>query len=339
MNGSAYTSSASWLSSAIEVLDNAGHDGRRLLLEAGIAETDADRETGRASIDTISRAWKVVSDTVDDPTIGVRAALQHFNPADWQSLGLAVLCSSSLRDALGRVVRYFEMLTNAADTRLEQSDHALTFVAYAREEPALIGYEAIEYGVAALLVLLREIHPAPLVPLEIRLLRPTELGNRKFAELLGCPVVFGSPYEAISFSLSIVDELLPSRNPNLAKYQDSFSENYVSRFGTNSTSARAKTEILRLLPGGEPSLQSVAARLHTSPRNLQRRLSAEKTSFKLLVADIRKELARRYLADEQRSFTEIAYLLGFSDHSSFSRAFRQWFGCSPSSHRATSPPN
>jgi AraC-like DNA-binding protein len=239
------------------------------------------------------------------------------------------LCSKTLRQALERLVRYFELVSNAADTMLEEHSDRLSFIAVTHGDPKEIGHVAIEYGLAALLVLLREVFPRPLYPLRIQLLRPADRASEEFSKLFGCPVVFGCKRESMSFDIELVDELLQGGNETLAKYQDSFSEEYLTRFGNNSTSMKVKNEILRSLPGGNPCQTSVANALHISTRHLQRRLESEKTSFRLLLNDIRKQLSFSYLRQENRSLSEIAYLLGFTDHSNFSRAFKNWFHCCP----------
>ena len=92
--------------------------------------------------------------------------------------------------------------------------------------------------------------------------------------------------------------------------------------------------IIRHLQDGEPRRPKIAAVLGMSERTLQRRLTAEGTSFQLLLDDTRRELARHYLGQRTVSLADIAYLLGFSDQSSFFRAARRWFGSSPRDYRA-----
>jgi AraC-like DNA-binding protein len=91
--------------------------------------------------------------------------------------------------------------------------------------------------------------------------------------------------------------------------------------------------ILRYLPNGEPRRPKIAGALGMSERTLQRRLAAEGTSFQRLLDDTRRELAQQYLGQRNVSLADTAYLLGFSDQSSFFRAARRWFGTSPRHHR------
>jgi AraC-like DNA-binding protein len=70
-----------------------------------------------------------------------------------------------------------------------------------------------------------------------------------------------------------------------------------------------------------------------SRRSMQRRLNEQGWSYKRVVDDTRAELARRYMGDRSKSLTEIAFLLGFSEQSAFSRAFRRWTGLAPRAFR------
>ena len=80
-------------------------------------------------------------------------------------------------------------------------------------------------------------------------------------------------------------------------------------------------------------LADVAAGLALSPSELQRRLEQVGTSFRAEVERVRRTLTEQYLRDPSLSLIEIAFLLGFSEQSAFSRACRRWFGKPPSALR------
>jgi AraC-like DNA-binding protein len=83
--------------------------------------------------------------------------------------------------------------------------------------------------------------------------------------------------------------------------------------------------VIAAISTGDPTIDNVAGRLGQSVRSLQRRLQADR-SFKELVEETRLDLAQRYLADPELTLTETAFLLGYSDLSAFSRAFKRWTG-------------
>jgi len=91
---------------------------------------------------------------------------------------------------------------------------------------------------------------------------------------------------------------------------------------------------LQQLTSGEPSEHDLASALGMSRRTLQRRLGDLGQTYKGVVDGTRYELALRYLDDPERSVTDITFLLGFSEQSAFTRAFKRWSGKAPTAYRA-----
>jgi AraC-like DNA-binding protein len=85
--------------------------------------------------------------------------------------------------------------------------------------------------------------------------------------------------------------------------------------------------------GHLPAIGAVAAALAMSPRTLQRRLAHDRTSYRELVSEVREDLAREYLTESRLSISEIAFVLGFSDVSTFHRAFKRWTRQTPRAYR------
>ena len=88
-----------------------------------------------------------------------------------------------------------------------------------------------------------------------------------------------------------------------------------------------------MLPSGEVSDEKVAKRLNMSTRTLQRKLQGENTTFGNLLNEVRQEIAEHYIHDSKVSLMEIAFVLGYSEYSSFWRAYKRWTKASPSDIR------
>jgi AraC-like DNA-binding protein len=89
---------------------------------------------------------------------------------------------------------------------------------------------------------------------------------------------------------------------------------------------------------GEFAGRDIASDLHMSRRSLQRRLAEANAGYQSLVDDTRRDMALRYIQDPAKSATDITFLLGYSQQSVFTRAFRRWTGMSPSEHRCSANP-
>jgi AraC-like DNA-binding protein len=101
-----------------------------------------------------------------------------------------------------------------------------------------------------------------------------------------------------------------------------------------STSERVRSALLELLPSGATSIEAVCRKLGTSARTLQRRLSEEGETFQTILNRTREALARHYLKRPELTASEISFLLGYEDPSSFFRAFATWTGITPEQARA-----
>ena len=124
-------------------------------------------------------------------------------------------------------------------------------------------------------------------------------------------------------------EVLPGASHDFLVASEEIMATYLEEFGNESTADKVKTVIVRKLPSGKVTDKTVATALATSSRNLRRRLNAEGTSFRQILNDVRFQMARKYLIKENMDMSEIAFLLGFSNQSVFSRAFKRWSGISP----------
>ena len=108
---------------------------------------------------------------------------------------------------------------------------------------------------------------------------------------------------------------------------------YLGKLNKDDIIDRVTSVIVDILPSGGVVDEKVAETLHMSVRSLQRRLKEVGTTFRTLLETVRKDLASTYVHDLDVELAEVAFLLGFSDQSSFSRAFRRWTGHSPSEAR------
>ena len=115
----------------------------------------------------------------------------------------------------------------------------------------------------------------------------------------------------------MVEYLEPQLKQKLAEIENQISETFT---------ARVQKKLFQLIPSGQFSLENVAEEFGISGRTLQRNLSAENTSFNQMVKDIQKMMTFNYLEAKELSIDEIAYLVGYSETSSFYRAFKKWTG-------------
>lgn len=159
-----------------------------------------------------------------------------------------------------------------------------------------------------------------------------------YSQLLGVPVEFGAAVTEARFPASLLD--LPLANADASMFP-ALSEAAEARLSARlrETQEPALVQALRQdiaaqLMQGRATLALLAESRQLSARSLQRRLAESGHSFSQLLDEVRQELARRYLRQPELSLTDVAFLLGFSEQSSFNHAFKLWFGASPAAWRA-----
>jgi AraC-like DNA-binding protein len=112
-------------------------------------------------------------------------------------------------------------------------------------------------------------------------------------------------------------------------------ERYLKSLNTgDNIAAQLKRMLADLMASGEANADAACRALLLSRRTLQRRLKAERTSFQKVLQEVRADLAVRYLSDDRLKSLDIAMLLGYSNISSFTTAFKSWYDMPPTEYRA-----
>ena len=134
----------------------------------------------------------------------------------------------------------------------------------------------------------------------------------------------------------IAAEPITTSNSELVRINDQIVTEYLAHLDRNDVVMRVKSKLIERLPSGSVDEAEIASSINLSQRSLQRKLRDQDMSFTRLLENTRRELGREYVRDSRHSFNEIAYLLGFTEPGNFSRAFKRWYGSSPSQYRQES---
>jgi AraC-like DNA-binding protein len=240
------------------------------------------------------------------------------------------MASATLRDALERNVRYGRLVSDAGISRLEETGDRARFVldlAPGRPEPA---HEAMDAMISLIARTCRTLTAGKVDPLSVRLRRPEpEKAAEVWARVFRAPVVFGCATNVLEYPRACLDARLPTGNADLARANEEIVARYLAKFDEENLAARVRAHLVEQLSSGAPTPEAIAKALGTSHRSLQRRLTEEGTSYKEILNETRRNLACAYLEKGSTSITELTFLLGFSDTSTFARAFKRWTGVAP----------
>ena len=266
-----------------------------------------------------------------DPHFGVKEA-KYFLPSHIGPLGFAWLASTSLRSAIERLQRYSKVIHEQIDIKIKEEPTVL--IVDIHSDAATAEYFERDSGSLAIFIkMCRFIAGEEWNPARIALAHPAPADTSYYFQYFRCPVEFDAQHHSIRIDRQQAEKHLTGANKQMAQLNDHMVVRYLASQSRGDIVSQVKTAILESLGEGSICESMVAESLHMSTRNLHRKLNSVNSSFKTLLLEIRSELANQYINDASLTLTEISYMLGFSEISSFSRAYKRWTGQSPSAAR------
>jgi AraC-like DNA-binding protein len=323
----------SWSQLVYRALEERGMEPRPLFREAGLDPEALYDPGARYSFERIQELWRIVVATTGDPEFGLPAA-RCWHPTSWHALGYAWLASATLRDGFERNSRYWRLLSDAVVMSLEPSPRGAWIIGRPKPELPEIARAPQDMAMATIVSMCRLSCGPHFRPLRVRFKYPRPDDVNALVDFFQAPCEFAKTDVGFEVSASDLDARLPAGNSDLARANERVIRDYLARFDANTLAQRVRTTLLEQLPSAHACETSVAHAFNMTARTLQRRLRAERTSYKQILDDVRRELAVDYVSEPDLSIKEITYMLGFSEPSNFTRAFKRWTGRSPNAYRA-----
>ncbi|AXQ29411.1 AraC family transcriptional regulator [Solimonas sp. K1W22B-7] len=265
------------------------------------------------------------------PGLGLQAGLR-LRLSTHGTLGYAMLSSATLRDALSLMLRYLDLAYAYCDVRLESDSRELRILIDDSGVPADLRGFLLERIAGGAYALAHEmLGRAPEVRrLCFRMARPAHAAH--YAQLVGVEPEFNAGYNLIAVDIRLIDLPLPQANALTQRLCEEQCRMLLNRRRTRSGVAGQVRDRLLQTYDRMPDIEQLAAALHITGRTLRRRLEAESTSYRDLADEVRCTLAEGWLA-AGLTVEEVALRLGFSESSSFIRAFKRWTGSTPGAQR------
>ena len=329
-----FTIISSWVLLIARALDARGYDSKILFRQAGLDHARLSVAGARFAYAGVRRLWELAAETTGDPAFGLEVA-NFWHPTTLHSLGCAWMASESLEEAYQRTLRYARFINTGAHDIFKTSQTAegygfLFDTSGLDFDPPQVAAEA---GLAMIYNMSRAAYGSNFRALGVSLRRDRPDCADRFREYFDAPVTFSAPRNELWMDPEQVTERLITANPEMVRVNDQVLIDYLARLDRQDVIMQVRSCLAERLPGGGIHEADIASSINLSQRSLQRRLKEKKVSFSSLLADTRRELSRDYLSDPQHSVNEVAYLLGFSEPGNFSRAFKRWYGQTPSEYR------
>ena len=313
-------------------LDEAGRPPDDLLEQAGLdREALASPET-TMPLPAFRELWARAAEV--QPDIGL-TLVDRFPAGQMHVLAHLALRSATVGAALADVSRHASVTSPADALTLARDADGARFC-YACRAPGHDNPWFAEHYLAMTVSFMARATGRPLPIRDVHFtasaLAPAEAYRQRF----GVDPRFGSDHNGLQFDAAALDWPLQTHDAYLHAILERVA---LARHATAPDSLLDEVRraiATRLLEGGSPTLDGIAALAKLTPRLLRQRLAKFDTTFRLLQDEVRRDLARDHLA-RGLSVTETAYLLGFSEPAAFQHACRRWFGHAAGELRSRAP--
>jgi len=270
---------------------------------------------------TVVRVWEHFATTTQEDDFGLVAA-EFLGAAPQDLVDHAILRAPTLREVVARFAAYQALFHDANDARIFETGHALEvrqgFSTKLPRSRHLIEFILAMWAMRTRMAMGRN------EPLEVSFRHAPPRETARHRALFGAEVHFGANADALFIPRAWLDVPLSSAVISMEHTRDAV-------LGKSAKlSDRVHVGLVAAIGDGHVDIDAIARSLALSRRTLQRRLAEEGLNFREALDRARREVALDFVVRKVGTVTDLTFLLGFSDTSAFSRAFRRWTGTSPS---------
>jgi AraC-like DNA-binding protein len=317
-------------------LRSAGRDLGPILSEAGLKVEQIDNPKIRLEARAQVKLLEIAANELQDDLLGYHLA-REFEPREVGLLHYVLASCGNLADSLSRAERYTRIIDEGIGLKFKVEQAAVVALNYVDVERPL-DRQHIEFWLFGIVRVCRIFTDTRLAPLRVKARHVRDATPAEFRSFLGCDMDFGADVDEIIFPRPVATLPFANADEHLNRLLTEYAEDALAHRTPNKAHIRSRVEkaIATLLPHDKARASEVARQLGLSPRTLSRLLSAEGLSFSAILEKFRRDLAKTYLNDPAVSISEIAWLLGYREVSTFTHAFRRWTGMTPRQLRAAS---
>lgn len=336
--------SAGFARALLELAVSKGADGPALAARAGLDLAQLDDQDNRISLDDYIRLMRAAKALSGDDALALHFG-EAFELTQLSIVALIGMSCETIADAFAQLGRYSRLIIDVevsdpsgqrlvlsrengqvwiVDTRTNPNEFPeLTESSFARMAAA----SRIPPGMTPWVTAIHFTHAAP-------------AWRAEYDRIFRVPITFESDRNAL---LMADDSFLTIRTPQPSRYVFGILSERADALlaelqAARTTRGRVESVLLPMLHTGKTNMETTAARLGLSRATLFRQLRDEGVTFEKVLDELRHRMALDYLGARKVSVNETAYLVGFSDPTAFSRAFKRWEGRSPRGLRGRSKP-
>jgi AraC-like DNA-binding protein len=318
------------------VLEKAASCGaaREPLVEAsGLSPAQLASPENPVPVAAVFATWEAAMRTLRDPGFPIAYA-RGFTIEHYPILGFAVMTAQSGREAFERVLRFGSIVTTSGRWSIRDEEESFAFV-WDRPGERTLGHRvANEAVLAEVIASVRQMFGVDIRATAVRFRHPAPSNTKAHDAYFGARVTWQRDEDAVVLPRSVLSASPRFANLAMASY---FEKEAAQRLKVTRDAETLRDTVARIvaerLIDGEPPLEAIAKQLGKTERTLRRSLAEEGISYRLIVDDVRRRRADELLSDQAVSIAEVAFALGFSENSPFTRAYKRWTGTTPMERR------
>lgn len=331
MGYSAKTTSAVAIIALFDILHDHGMTIDDIEKSTGIHRRTMDDPDARITMTQFLKLWEIAEDMTGDRAIGLHLR-KHYGRNLMHFVVTLAVNSATLYDALQHWIRYEKLICETDKIDLtREGDHYV--MSYTNTSPEHENRWLPEHHLSLATEYARQITQKNNNPIEVRFKHSDPGYSEEYRNIFQCPVLFNQSTHSVLVKKDDLFSPIVSTDPYLHRILKKHADEALKKIsGRDTITDRVQAFIIQKLPSGTVDITSTSISLSMDRSTMHRHLKKEGTTFKAVLTRTRQDLAQNYLS-QGMTLTQMAYLLGYSDPSTFQRAFKCWFGLSPGEFR------
>jgi AraC-like DNA-binding protein len=326
----ALTDSGTLVRMAYQGLLNLGVDADEVLRRCGMDPAQLYKPNLRTHFSAQPLFWEAAAELSGDPCIGLHLG-EKMPVYKGQILEYLLLSSTTFGDGLRRVLSYQRLISDAMHGEVTES--TTPFLTNYFSEHQYLTPHLAEAMVVSLIRFLQSVSDDKFKPTRICFTHAAKTNLEEYQRVFQCPVEFNTQQFKLYFDPKILDYRSPYAEPELLSMHVQSADQHMEQLEKRDLILEVRSQVGALLESGDITLERISHELSIRPRQLRHQLTLAGTSLQRIITQHRKSLSRRLLSQTDESIAEIVYLTGFSEPSTFYRAFKRWEGMTPIEYR------
>lgn len=315
-----------------QAMHRAGLPTEQILNKAGV-HLDQMNQHVRTPFAAQHAFWHAAEEVTQDTDIGLHLG-EHLPLYRGQVLEHLFISSSNFGDGLQRSLAYQRLISDVLTAKLViNQTHCYITNGSQTHVDSKVNRHFSECLIAGILRFFKFITEGRFKPTFIDFNFECGANADEYLRVYDCPVSLGQKETRIYFDHAILEYPLWQAEPDLLEMNEQLALNQLKELARYDLVIEVQRIIGKNLEKGEITLDMVAKQLNMTIRRLRSLLSDTGTSFQQLLSDYRCRLAKKLLANTNESIEKIVYLTGFSEPSTFYRAFKRWTAETPVEYR------